>query len=199
MSLRERRSPTNPWQGHARRAASGWRPLGQGIRPSVALRPWLMVKTSLTRKLEEAHGCIRVEVLQQRFGQPFSDEAHPSGPPCVIRDVLLKNTAGQILVLAHSILPVARRGALHPMLKRLGRQALGSLLFTRPGFERCQREWAQIDVRHPLYRAAQAQIDQPLPKKLWARRACFSPLRSSGSREGSAQTVQVTEVFLPLP
>ena len=157
-----------------------------------------MVKTSLTRKLEEAHDCIRVQVLQQRVGRPFSDEAHPSGPPCVIRDVLLKNTAGQILVFAHSILPVAPRGALHPMLKRLGRQALGSLLFTRPGFERRQREWAQIDARHPLYRAAQIQTAQPLPAKLWARRACFSPIRGQGIDASRAQTVQVTEVFLPM-
>lgn len=202
MSLQERRSLSDPWHGRARRLR--WQPLGRGARPPAALRPWLTVPTSLTRKLEEQVGRVSVRILQQGVGVPLPDEAQSSARPCLIRDVLLQDSAGRNLVLAHSVLPGTPRGPLHPMLKRLGRQALGSLLFTRPGFVRWQREWARLDSRHPLYRAAQVQSEQagqPLPAKLWARRACFSPLRnnrSSGNSGGRAQTVQVTEVFLLL-
>ncbi len=94
------------------------------------------------------------------------------------------------LVVAHSVLPALPRGPLSVMFKRLGRQALGSLLFTHRGFVRCQREWAFLDQRHPLYRLA-CQQDPTAPARLWARRAVYSLSRFP------QQTVQVTEVFLP--
>lgn len=164
--------------------------MGPGMRVPARVRYWLGVKTSLTRALESAYGQIQVQVFHQRTDLPYGDEAVRAGGPCIIRDVALKSSNQQIRVLAHSVLPLSPRGRFHPLLKRLGRQALGSMLFTRPGFVRRQREWAALDERHPLYQWAQMQVTAPLPKCLWARRASFSLLRDS------AQTVQVTELFL---
>ena len=190
MSLQEARFPAaNAWRGRAR--ARRWRPLAHINGAPTMIRPWLQVKTSLTRKLESAHGPVYVDLLRQHVRLPLGDEATAARHPCVVRDVVLRDGAGQALVLAHSVLPLTPRGALHPLIKRLGRQALGSVLFTRPGFVRRQRECVLLDARHPLYRQAKRLVGDRLPPSLWARRASFSPIRSQ------RQTVQVTEVFLP--
>lgn len=188
MSLRESLTLADALRGRARH--SPWRPTGQCRRPSAGIRPWLSVNTSLTRRLEEAYGPVRVVLLRQQAGLPLQDEETAARRPCVTRDVVLESVAGRPLVLAHSVLPLCPRGLLHPLVRRLGRQALGSLLFTRPGFERRQREWAILDKRHPLYRLAQTIHGETLPARIWARRACFSQIRSR------LQTVQVTELFL---
>ena len=189
MSLREALVPVaKAWRGRAR--ASRWRPLAHINGAPPVIRPWLQVKTSLTRKLESVHGPVWVDLLRQHVCLPLGDEATAFRRPCVVRDVVLRDGAGQALVLAHSVLPLMPRGALHPLIRRLGRQALGSLLFTRPGFVRRQRECALLDARHPLYRQAKRLVGDRLPPVVWARRASFSPIRSQG------QTVQVTELFL---
>ena len=189
MGLQEARSSTGrALRGSAR--CSRWQSPRHVYRAPGGIRPWLQVKTSLTRKLENLHGPVRVDLRRQQVGLPLTDEQTASRRPCVVRDVVLQDGAGRPLVLAHSVLPLMPRGALHPLIKRLGRQALGSLLFTRPGFVRRQRECALLDARHPLYRQAERIVGDRLPPVIWARRASFSPIRSRG------QSVQVTELFL---
>jgi chorismate--pyruvate lyase len=188
MSLQESLSIEKRLRGRTRR--SRWQPMGQIYSPPTEICPWLNVKTSLTRKLEATHGRVRVRLLRQQVDSSLADEASCARRPCVVRDVVLENGAGLPLVMAHSVIALMPRGALHPWIKRLGRQALGSLLFTRSGFVRRQREYALLDARHPLYRQAKKIVGDQLPPTIWARRASFSPIRSW------RQTVQVTELFL---
>ena len=128
-------------------------------------------------------------MISQALGKPYNDEESGKLLLAVVRAVVLSETDQKPLVVAHSVLPAVPRGSLSIMFKQLGRQALGSLLFTRRGFVRRQREWTFLDTRHPLYRMSMMQMGTNAPNRLWARRAVFSLSRYPG------QTVQVTEVF----
>lgn len=185
--MREIRTRSRRMEGRAR--CSHWHPLGKALKPPAYLRPWLMEPHSLTLRLQRYYGRIDVRVLSQSLGQPYNDEGSGRFPLAVVRAVVLSAEDGVPLVVAHSVLPALPRGPLSVMFKRLGRQALGSLLFTRRGFVRCQREWAFLDARHPLYRLARAQTPSAPSDRLWARRATFSQSRNP------QQSVQVTEVF----
>lgn len=187
MAMREYRKQSRRLEGHAR--GSHWHPLGKALKPPAALRPWLLESGSLTLRLQRHFGKINVRVLHQALGQPYNDEGAGRFPLATVRAVVLSAADHKPLVVAHSVLPAVPRGPLSVMFKKLGRQALGSLLFTRRGFVRRQREWAFLDTRHPLYRMTKAQQDKNAPDRLWARRAVFSLSRYPG------QTVQVTEVF----
>ncbi len=188
MMMRERRRQSRRLEGRAR--GSHWHPIGKALKPPAHLRPWLLEAQSLTRKLAQCYGSISVRVLHQSLGQPYNDEGNGRFPLAVVRAVVLSGNDQMPLVVAHSVLPAVPRGPLSVMFKCLGRQALGSLLFTHRGFVRCQREWAFLDQRHPLYRLA-CQQDPTAPARLWARRAVY------GLSRFPRQTVQVTEVFLP--
>lgn len=188
MIMRERRRQSQRLQGRGR--GSHWHPIGKALKPPAHVRPWLLEAQSLTRRLAQAYGNISVRVLHQSLGQPYNDEGNGRFPLAVVRAVVLSGKDKMPLVVAHSVLPAVPRGPLSVMFKRLGRQALGSLLFTHRGFVRCQREWAFLDQRHPLYRMAYQQ-DPTAPTRLWARRAVYYLSRYP------RQTVQVTEVFLP--
>lgn len=187
MALHEQRRSQHPLRGAARQRQ--WHPLGKVLAPPAVMRSWLLARGSLTQKLQGAYGTISVRVLQQQTGCALLDEGYNYLMPVVVRDVVLAAADQKPLVIAHSILPLCPRGALSLMLKGLGRQALGSVLFTRPGFVRSQREWALLDRRDPLWQKAAAVIGSSTPPRLWARRAVFSPLRMR------TQAVQVTEVF----
>lgn len=128
-------------------------------------------------------------MISQALGKPYNDEESGKLLLAVVRAVVLSETDQKPLVVAHSVLPAVPRGSLSIMFKQLGRQALGSLLFTRRGFVRRQREWTFLDTRHPLYRMSMMQMGTNAPNRLWARRAVFSLSRYP------SQTVQVTEVF----
>lgn len=188
MGMRESRKQSRRFEGRAR--GSHWHPLGKALKPPAYLLPWLQEPGSLTLRLQRHFGNINVRVLHQALGQPYNDEGTGRFPLAIVRAVVL-SAADQIpLVVAHSVLPALPRGALSVMFHKLGRQALGSLLFTQRGFVRCQREWAFLDLRHPLYRLARAQQGGTTPDRVWARRAVFSQSRNP------AQSVQVTEVFV---
>ena len=192
MGIRESRQRRGRTEGRAR--YSHWHPLGKALKPPAHLRPWLLEPGSLTLRLQRHYGQINVRVLHQALGQPYNDEGNGRLPLAVVRAVVLAADDQKPLVVAHSVLPAVPRGSLSAMFKRLGRQALGSLLFTRRGFVRRQREWAFLDVRHPLYRLTRIQEGGSAPARLWARRAVFSQSRYP------AQSVQVTEVFcIPEP
>ena len=187
MALRESRQQSRRLEGRTR--GSHWHPLGKALSPPTHLRPWLLESGSLTRRLQRHFGQINVQVLHQALGQPYNDEGSGRFPLAVVRAVVLSAEDQKPLVVAHSVLPALPRGPLSVMFRRLGRQALGTLLFTRRGFVRRQREWAFLDVRHPLYRLARMQEGEQALTRLWARRAVFSQSRYP------AQSVQVTEVF----
>lgn len=187
MALRESRVQSKRLVGSAR--SSHWHSLGKALKPPAQLRPWLLAQGSLTLRLQQHYGPIHVRVIRQALAQPYADEGSGRSPLAIVRAVVLSTDNQKPLVVAHSVLPALPRGALSVMFKRLGRQALGSLLFTRRGFVRSQREWAFLDHRHPLYRTAKKQMGGNTPARLWARRAVFTHLRNPG------QSVQVTEVF----
>lgn len=168
---------------------SHWHPLGKALKPPAYLRPWLLENESLTARLQRLYGDISVRVISQALGHPYDDEGNGRFPLAVVRAVVLSGEDRLPLIVAHSVLPALPRGPLSVMFKRLGRQALGSLLFTRRGFVRSQREWAFLDTRHPLYRLTRSQEQGNQSARLWARRAVFSQSRYP------AQSVQVTEVF----
>ncbi len=185
--MRENRAHKRRMTGQAR--CSHWHPLGKALKPPGYLRPWLLESGSLTARLQKTYGQVHVRVLSQALGQPYNDEGLGRFPLATVRAVVLSAEDQIPLVVAHSVLPAVPRGPLSVMFKRLGRQALGTLLFTRRGFVRRQREWAFLDERHPLYRMTRAQEHENPPTRLWARRAVFSQSRYP------AQSVQVTEVF----
>ena len=187
MGIRESRQWFGRMEGRAR--CSHWHPLGKALKPPSHLRPWLLESGSLTSRLQRYYGQISVRVLHQALGQPYNDEGDSRFPLAVVRAVVLSGNDQVPLVVAHSVLPALPRGPLSVMFKRLGSQALGTLLFTRRGFVRKQREWAFLDGRHPLYRLTRAQEKGNAPARLWARRAVFSQSRYP------AQSFQVTEVF----
>lgn len=187
MAIRENRRRSRRLEGRGR--ASRWHPLGMALKPPRHLRPWLLEPDSLTLRLQRHFGPINVRVLHQALGQSYDDEGYGRFPLAIVRAVTLSGHDQDPLVVAHSVLQAVPRGPLSVMFKKLGRQALGSLLFTRRGFVRRQREWAFLDARHPLYRLARHVVGESAPVRLWARRAVFSLSRYP------QQAVQVTEVF----
>lgn len=187
MGMRENRSRAARFKGRSR--GSHWHPLGKALRPPKDLRPWLMEPKSLTVRLQHHYGEVNLRVIRQALGEPYNDEGSGQLPLAVCRAVVLSSADGLPLVVAHSILPAVPRGPLSVMFQKLGRQALGSLLFTHRGFVRRQREWAFLDKRHPLYRLTRLQNQATPPDRFWARRAVFSMSRFP------QQSVQVTEVF----
>lgn len=186
MPMRESRIKSNRFLGRSR--GSHWHPLGKALNPPVTLRPWLTEPKSLTARLQRCYGNISLRVIAQSLAEPYNDEGSGHQPLAVCRAVVLSSDSGKPLVVAHSILPAVPRGPLTVMIRKLGRQALGSLLFTHRGFVRRQREWAFLDRRHPLYRLTRQQ-NPSTPERLWARRAVYSLSRYP------QQSVQVTEVF----
>lgn len=186
MGVRESRIRSDRFQGRSR--GSHWHPLGKALSPPTHLRPWLTEPRSLTARLQCYYGKVHLRVIAQSLGEPYNDEGSGHLPLAICRAVVLSSDAGKPLVVAHSILPAVPRGPLSVVIRKLGRQALGSLLFTHPGFVRRQREWAFLDARHPLYRLTRQQ-DPSVPQRLWARRAVYSLSRYP------QQSVQVTEVF----
>lgn len=187
-------APRNARRRAAAPDAGGWSP-----RPpfflAPALRPWLQEAGSLTARIL-AHAptgsAFRVDVLSQGPARPLADEAAlaatPRGERALSRDVALR-LDGRAVVYAHTV--VHRDHARHPWhwLDRLGARPLGGLLFTHPGVVAGPHYFRLLDVRHPLYRRAAAQLaGTAVPPRLAARRAIFT-------LDGSP--LLVTEVFLP--
>lgn len=169
--------------------ASNWRPRLRRAGVDPALADWLQEPRSLTARLQR-RGQFRVELLQQKKLEAKPDEFLPLGLPgrcrCWVREVAL-HCDGQVLVFAHTVLPVQPRGVLNRWFARLGSRSLGSLLFLHPGFIRGDLSFLRIDARHPLYRPAVAATGMA-PKYFHARR-CLHRYRQ--------QAVLVTEIFSP--
>ncbi len=153
-------------------------------------RGWLTYPGSLTRRIVERAGAMRVQVVGERLRFPNEDEYRALDRPrhklAFVREVVL-HALGRPVVLAHSI--VARRdldGAWRP-LRELGSRPLAAMLFTDPRVRRTPFEYSRVDWRHPLWKRAHRLFGRDFPT-LYARRSRFT-LRG--------RPLMVTEVFLP--
>jgi chorismate--pyruvate lyase len=153
-------------------------------------RGWLTYPGSLTRRIEQRAGAMRVEIVGERLRLPNEDEYVALG--CALRELafvreVVLHALGKPVVLAHSI--TSRRdldGAWREM-RGLGTRPLAMMLFTDPRVRRHPFEFARVDRRHPLWKRAARLVGDELPT-LWARRSLFT-------RRG--RPLLVTEVFLP--
>ena len=165
-----------------------WHPIP--VCADVRLRPWLLDRGSLTRRIQMRCAQFRLDVLSQRSALVSHDESAAIGARaaarCVVREVSL-NCAHRPLVFAHSVVvPRALKGAWR-MLSTLGARPLGAALFDNPLIRRYPLRFRQLNGRDALYGQACGLIATP-PRSLWARRSLFV-LRGS--------PLLVTEVFLP--
>lgn len=154
------------------------------------LRPWLVDRGSLTRRIQMRCTTFRLNVLSQRMARARHDEfaviGAPAGARCVEREVSL-HCGSRPLVFAHSVVaPRALQGAWR-LLSALGARPLGAALFADPRIKRYPLRFRQLNGADALYRRACGLLEEA-PRWLWARRSLFvlhgSPLL-------------VTEVFLP--
>jgi chorismate--pyruvate lyase len=152
------------------------------VDPGV--RAWLACRGSLTARLRAHFPALRVQLLRQLVARPEDDEYAWLGlraPRLAwVREVCLCD-ADRPLVFAHSVTPLADRGA-GALLARLGARPLGEVLFADPLVRRGPLQFCRLDHRHPLYRRA------ALSGAAWARRSRFVL---------SGHPLLVSEVFLP--
>ena len=153
-------------------------------------RAWLTYPGSLTRRVVDRFGAIRVELVQQRLRAPNEDEYRALGRPArkraLVREVLL-HAQGEPLVMAHSTTSLAGLYGAWRSLRGLGTRPLAVALFADPLVRRLGFEYARLDRRHPLHARARRLLGRELPA-MWARRSTFV-------RRG--RLLMVTEVFLP--
>lgn len=172
-----------------------------------ALKPWLLDRGSLTKRLQQRYQAQNFAVLPslQAYQKPLLDEGVAlhmvARQHAFIREVLLLGNA-QAVVFAHSVLPrsVVRGNVFG--LERLGNKPLGALLFANPKVKRTALEYKKLMPHHALYQRAlnsqqqyqgnhplaQSPILPSLPSSLWARRSVFTL---------NCANIMVTEVFLP--
>ena len=161
------------------------RPLGCG-----ALRPWLLDRGSLTKRLSSRSQAFAVRGVSQRWALPQPDEMRLLGlrghHSALLREVSLC-CDGVPVVFAHSVLPRrSLRGAWHD-LGKLGARPLGAALFANPAVVRASLSYRKLSPHSALYQRACAGLKQR-PACLWGRRSVFL-LRGA--------PILVTEVFLP--
>jgi chorismate--pyruvate lyase len=162
------------------------RPVGADAR----LRPWLLDRGSLTRRIQLRSRRFGVRLLALSRAPATRDECHlvevAAHRFCAVREVVLVSDDAAV-VFAHS---TAARRALHGpwrLLLTLGTRPLGAALFADPRVARQPLRFRQVRRGHALYDKACGQL-AAAPASLWARRSLFV---FRGSR------LLVTEVFLP--
>lgn len=153
-------------------------------------RPWLHDAGSLTARLQRRYNDFAVQPVLVAYAKPFFDEAASlstaSHKTALVREVMLMG-GGQVVVFAHSVLPLASlRGAWNG-LGGLGNKPLGATLFANPQVKRTPLSYKKLLHHHLLYQHATQHL-QDKPAHLWARRSVFRLKRAS---------MMVTEVFLP--
>ncbi len=162
------------------------------LAPSHAdeARAWLTAPGSLTRRIVQHHGPMRVQVVRQGLRAPNQDEHRALGRPnarlALVREVLL-HARGRPMVMAHSIASHADLRGAWRRLRTLGERPLAVALFADPAVRRLPLEYARLDRHHALHRRACRLLGARLPP-MWARRSLFL-------RHG--KPLLVTEVFLP--
>ncbi len=167
---------------------SRWRPAAPPH--SDPWRPWLAYRGSLTRRIVEHAGAMRVEVVAERVRFPNEDEHAALGRPrhraAYVREVVL-HARGRPVVLAHTVVDARDLAGAWRSLRTLGTRPLAQVLFRDSTVRRFAFEYARVDPRHPLWKRARRLFARDLPT-LHARRSRFT-------RRG--RPLLVTEVFLP--
>ena len=162
------------------------------ITPPHALRDWLTSKGSLTASLKNHCKRFHIQCLKQRQEICLTDDIKPIGLSrrckTQVREVLLV-CDGQPVVFAHSIITSHATSLNWPMLKKLGNNSLGSLLFANPEVTREIPQFARLSHTHALSR----RIRTALPE--YADTASFYARRCLYRRKRGAMLV--TEIFLP--
>jgi chorismate--pyruvate lyase len=171
--------------------ATGWLPaerLGQ-LSVDGVLRPWLIGKGLLTRRLKSVCGeRFSLSLVEQftgllsadlRIGLACTDKAG------LFRDVEMRCDE-RVWVYAQTVVPDSTLTQ-HPWLAELGDAALGETLSDLSGFERSPYEYAWLPASHVLCARALGAADVR-PAGLWTRRSKLA-LR--------AAPLLVQELFLP--
>jgi len=151
------------------------------------LKSWLHEDTSLTQRLRDEWGTVRVHVLLECWHVPYLAERKrlqlPENRLCLVREVVLLS-GNKPLILARTIIPRATLMATHGNLAKLGTRPLGEILFSTPSLE---RQW--LGVSHILpdkWKLAQSPF--LVEKPLWGRLTRYSIKK---------QPMLVSEFFLP--
>ena len=165
-----------------------WRPVDQYTSAELAskVRFWLTDDGSLTgRLIDLKRGDFQVQRLYQGWQVPLPSErrllALPSRQLALVREVALL-LAGQAVVFARSVFPIASLTGGLTHLRRLQNSSLGAILFKHPGMHRCPFELVHMagdcDYLPPA-------LHQATP--VWGRRSRF---------EIDGKGLMVSEVFL---
>jgi chorismate--pyruvate lyase len=151
------------------------------------LKSWLHEDTSLTQRLRDEWGTVRVHVLLECWHVPYLAERKrlqlPENRLCLVREVVLLS-GNTPLILARTIIPRATLMATHGNLAKLGTRPLGEILFSSPSLE---RQW--LGVSHLLpdkWKLTQSPFS--VEKPLWGRLTRYSIKK---------QPMLVSEFFLP--
>ena len=165
-----------------------WRPTPQFTIAELppACRSWLLDDGSLTVRLSAmGRGEFRVRRLFQGWQLPLLSEIRLLGVPprqrALVREVGLM-LAGQTVVFARSVFPVASLTGDLTHLRYLQNQSLGAILFSHPGMRRNPFELSLIPGDSDYLPAELRQTDPA-----WGRRSRFI----IGGR-----SLMVSEVFL---
>jgi len=154
-------------------------------------RDWLLDRTSLTQRLQQAcGGRFHVEVISLRMQTPMLSEARalrrPSQELALVRQVRLL-CDGAPWVFARTVIPLpSLRGGLRP-LALLGNRPLGEVLFTDPTMHRSSVEVTHLKPGRRLFNCALAHTPDEA-SELWGRRSVFTL---------QGQPLLVSEFFLP--
>lgn len=166
----------------------GWRPTRQYTAADLpaAMRSWLLDDGSLTVRLTELDlGEFRVQRLYQGWQLPLLTESRLLGVAprqrALVREVGL-TLAGQAVVFARSVFPVASLTGDLAHLRYLRNKSLGSILFSHPGMRRSPFELALMPGDSDYLPPQLRQADPA-----WGRRSRFV----IGGR-----SLMVSEVFL---
>lgn len=156
-----------------------------------SLRPWLLDRASLTRRLQEGcPGSFRVQVLAQAWERPMRNEVFALGgrftTRALIREVRLL-CADVPLVFARTVIPAATLSGPRRRLGRLGSRPLGAVLFADSSMRRGALEIASIRPGQRLFDRATGGMPRP-PAVIWGRRSVFLLDR---------RPLLVQEIFLP--
>jgi chorismate--pyruvate lyase len=151
------------------------------------LKSWLHEDTSLTQRLRDEWGTVRVHVLLECWHVPYLAERKrlqlPENRLCLVREVVLVS-GNTPLIMARTIIPRATLMATHGNLAKLGTRPLGEILFSSPSLE---RQW--LGVSHILpdnWKLAQSPF--LVEKPLWGRLTRYSIKK---------RPMLVSEFFLP--
>jgi chorismate--pyruvate lyase len=172
--------------------AAQWHNHVNAVRASVQMRDWLTNRASLTARLVARCRQFRVQRLHQGRAICLADEFAEIGlarPLKVIEREVLLRCDGEVMVYAHTVVPMTANATQWPLFAALGEKSLGSTLFSDPLVQRCALSYARLRPGHALMqRIRDLRLLDDDAVSLLARRSVFR-------RKGAC--LLVTEVFLP--